>query len=232
VLYALADPASLVVLLLAFVVGVTLVGWVSCLVTQRAGDRRPAQEGRLSPDPRRQVDPFGAVSAAVSGLGWARPVPLHDRHRRGAAVAVALSGPLVVAALGLGLLVLWAALSDPFARGTLLGQASLVVGPSQVLQQGGPLDLSSALFLTGCSLLYVGALSLVPLPPLPGGLLLLALAPRSRGWQQAEHQLVERNIGIAVLLALMLIPLGGSSPMLPQLLDIVLTPLIRAVTGA
>ena len=75
------------------------------------------------------------------------------------------------------------------------------------------------------------ALSLVPLPPLDGGRLLFALAPRSPGWQKAEYQLDERNIGIAVLLALLLIPLGGPQALLPVLLDTLAGPLLDRVTG-
>ena len=139
----------------------------------------------------------------------------------------------MVLALGVGLLVLWNGLYGPVGgqEGGRLAFNAVVTGPAQFLQSGGPLDAATALFLVGCSLLYLGALSLVPLPPLPGGLLMLALAPRTPGWQKAEYQLVERNIGVAALLVLLLIPLGGSVPMLPKLLDIVLTPVVRVICG-
>ena len=44
-------------------------------------------------------------------------------------------------------------------------------------------------------------------------------------------QLDERNIGIAVLLALLLIPLGGPQPLLPVLLDTIAGPVLDRVTG-
>jgi hypothetical protein len=49
---------------------------------------------------------------------------------------------------------------------------------------------------------------------------------------RAEYQLVERNIGVAVLLALLLIPLGGPVPVLPALLDTILSPVLSALCGA
>jgi membrane-associated protease RseP (regulator of RpoE activity) len=76
-----------------------------------------------------------------------------------------------------------------------------------------------------------GLLSLVPIPPMDGGRLLFGLAPRTPGWQKAEYQLDERNIGIAVLLALLLIPLGGPQALLPTILDTLAGPLVRLVTG-
>ena len=217
-LYALGDPVSFALLVLAFVVTATLAGWLSALACSRVAVREP---GRRAPDPRRQLDPFGAVGAAVAGMGWARPVEVPE-HRRGTGVALAvLTGPLVVLALGLGALAGFGAAYDAVPADSLLLQRGAgVLSPAQ-----------EAWALGGLMATYVGGLSLVPLPPLPGGTALFALAPRSVGWQKARYQLVERNIGTAVLLALLLIPLGGPQALLPSVLDSVLGPLVRAVSG-
>ncbi len=87
------------------------------------------------------------------------------------------------------------------------------------------------MLLAGASQLYLGTLSLVPLPPLDGGRLLFALAPRTQGWQKAQYTLVEQNIGLAALLALLVIPLGGPLPLLPSLLDTVLSPVLKLLCG-
>lgn len=221
-LYALGDPVSFVLLVLALVVCVVLAGWVSCLAVSRLPGTSLRQEGRLRPDPRRHLDPFGCVGAAVSGMCWARPVEL-PRGRRGVGAALAvLAGPLVVLALGLGLLAAFGATVSPLrAAGTA------------ALQQGvGGLELGArALLLSGLMATYVGALSLVPLPPLPGGAAIFAVAPPTLGWQKAHHQLVERGIGTAVLLALLLIPLGGPAALLPTVLGSVVGPLVALVAG-
>ncbi len=152
---------------------------------------------------------------------------LLDRRRRHAVLAVALSGPAVNIVLGVGLLLAWRFAYGPSASGATGGAAYLL---QHGFPNGVPLAQAS-LLAVGASQLYLGVLSLVPLPPLDGGRLLFALGPRSQGWQKAHHQLVERNIGIAVLLALLLIPLGGPLPLLPQLLDTLLTPLLDAILG-
>ena len=222
-LYALGAPVSLVLLVLSFVVAATLHGWVQAAVATRSGDRRPALAGRTRPDPRRHVDPFGAVAAAISGIGWARPVELPDRRRRGALVAVLLSGAVANLVVGLAALVAFR-----------LAGGALAFPSVQLLQHGtgGGDLLLRALALFGLMNVFVGALSLVPLPPLDGGRLLFALGPRTSGWQKAEYQLDERNIGVAVVLALLLIPLGGPQALLPVLLDTVVGPLVDVVTGA
>ncbi len=222
-LYALGDPLSFLLLVLAFVVCAVLAGWLSALAGTRLQPPLPApgEPGRTRPDPRRQLDPFGCVGAAVAGPGWARPIEVPE-HRRGTAVALAvLAGPLVVLALGLGVLGGYGAVHSPVpASVTLLQNGAGRLPPIQ-----------EAWVLGGLMATYVGALSLVPLPPLPGGQALFALAPRTAGWQRARAQLVERNIGTAVLLALLLIPLGGPQALLPTVLDRILDPLVRAVSG-
>ena len=221
-LYALGDPVSLVILLLSFVFAVTLHGWVQSVVARRHGNRTVVAERRTAPDPRRHLDPFGAVAAAIAGIGWAKPVDAPDRRNRGALVQVLLVGAVVNLAVGLGALV---------ALGAVSGVAGLV-GPSLLLQSGIGGDLGArALLLFGLANLMTGLLSLVPIPPLDGGRLLFGLAPRTPGWQKAEYQLDERNIGIAVLLALLLIPLGGPQALLPTILDTLAGPLVRLVTG-
>ena len=221
-LYALGDPVSLLILLASFLVAVTLHGWVQALVAARTGDRRPAAEGRTRPDPRRHVDPFGAVAAAIAGVGWAKPLDPPQRHRRGALVAVLLSGAVVNVLVGLAALVGFRAAGGA-VRGTSTDQLQSGVGGDDVLLR--------ALLLFGLVNLFTGVLSLVPLPPLDGGRLLFALGPRSLGWQKAEHQLDERNIGLAVVLALLLIPLAGP-PLLLFVLDTLVGPLADLVTGA
>lgn len=221
-LYALGDPTSFLLLLAASVVALTLHGWLTSLLSARTGDREVVAEGRLVPDPRRQIDPFGAIGALVGGVGWSRAVSAPARSRRGAVLVTTLvpAGALVV--LGLLLLAGWHVASG--------GEISRSGDVSLLLREQTPFlpfaDL--ALLLGGAVFLVNGLLSLLPLLPLAGGRLLFALAPRTRGWQQAEHQLGERNIGTVILLALCLFV--TSVPLLPAVLDAVAGPLAALVT--
>lgn len=227
-LYALGDPASFLLLLVFAVVCVTAAGWVTSLVAARTGHRGVRQEGRLVPDPRRHVDPFGAVAAVISGFGWAKAVEV-PRTTAARVAVVVLSGPLVLLAIGLGTLAAFGATYPDAGTGSFVD----LVGGTTLLQEGLPAlpAAEEAWLLVGLAATWTGALSLVPLPPLPGGQVLFAAAPRTLGWQKAEHQLVERNIGTAVVLALMLIPLGSDVALLPNVLDNLLGPLVKLVAG-
>src|SRR4051812_45048323 len=166
VLYALGAPFSFLVLLVSFVVAVTLHGWVACVAADRAGDRRPRMEGRLRPDPRRHVDPFGAVAGFIAGFGWARPLdPMPGgRRRRGGLLVSSLAGPASNLLLGLAAMVAFGAMTGVHAHSA----------SSILLQEGAPglAATDTAVLLFGLMNLYVGVLSLVPLPPLDGGRLL------------------------------------------------------------
>ena len=218
-LYALRDPLSFVVLVLSFVVASTLAGWVGTRVAVRSGTRELDDRRRLRPDPRAHLDPLGAVAAALTGVGWHRPAPMPTSRR--AVPAATLVGPLVLLLVAAVLLVGAGATAGRFdgADATIL-QNGL----------GGPL-LPRVLLLAGLVHLSVGLLALVPLPPLEVGRLLFARAPRTPGWQKAELYLVEKNLGTAAVLVLLLLPLGGRLPLLLSLLSAVGRPLVALLTG-
>jgi Zn-dependent protease len=224
VLRALGHPLSFLVLLVSFVIAVTLHGWVACLAADRAGDRRPRLEGRLRPDPRRHIDPFGAVAGLIGGFGWARPLdPMPGRRRRAGLLVSSLAGPAANLVVGMAALAAFGAMTGFHVQ----------AASSVLLQEGTP-GLAAArtgALLFGLMNLYVGVLSLVPLPPLDGGRLLFGLAPRTVGWQKAEYHLVEQNIGVVAVLVLLLLPLGGPQALLPAVLDHVVSPLVRLATG-
>lgn len=92
-----------------FVFGSVIHELSHAAVALRCGDPTPRRDGRMTLDPRRNLDPFGSLGMLAAGVGWGRPValdPLHLRDRRSRA-AVAAAGPLshlVVAAIFAGAL--------------------------------------------------------------------------------------------------------------------------------
>ncbi len=225
-LYALSDPFSLLVLVVAFLVATTLSGLVSSWAAARAGDRTVRDEGRLRPDPRRHVDPFGAVAALLTGVGWARPVAVPYRASTGLALRITLLGPLLCLVVAAASLV-----------GFGLTYGPVVGVDTELLKNGIPSGAGlsygeRALLLFGLVHLFVGLVSLVPLPPLDGGRLLFSRSPRTQGWQKAELYLVEKNLGLLAVLVLLVLPLGGARPLLLDVLTAVGRPLVELLTGA
>jgi hypothetical protein len=220
VIFALAQPASLVGLLLAFLTALVLRAVVQRILARRllrtAGERPLFQMTR-------DADVFGFVGALFGGTGWGRPAPIPDYyagrrpHDAGRRAIVLLAAPVLLIALGEAILVAYLASAEGIAW--VLSPRNVLVG-----LPGAPVDQVVLSFAMG--LLCFGILDLVPLPPLDGwGLLRLAMRHEGTGMQKASHWLVDQNIGTAILVIGML-PLFGGVGLWVIVLDALATPLL------
>jgi Zn-dependent protease len=172
---------------------------------------------------KRCIDPFGMVAAALGGVGWGSAFPEDPRRGagRGRYAAAVLAGPLAV--LGLGALGVVAYRLQGGSPEVLrnLSVPSVLHGEVTGLSAAQSVAL---LFAVTC--VSFGLLALLPLPPLDGGRVLFAVAPRTIGWQRAAYRLQEQNWGVLVLLALLLLPLGQEGPLLLVIVDAAASPLL------
>jgi Zn-dependent protease len=145
--------------LVAYGIVAAVHGWALATAAGALGDPGPGYDGRRTRDPFAQADLVGAACAVVFGLGWARPVAL-DADRLGPARRIAAAGLALAAVVAL-------AAGAALLRAPLLGAAS------------GPMPLYGVTFLEILATLATGfaVLNLVPLPPLTGAHLLLAVRP-------------------------------------------------------
>jgi len=217
-LRALGSPASFLGLLAGFLAAVTVQAYAHATAARLLGDRTAMRRvGGL----RRVLDPFGAVAAALAGPGWGvtPEMPLRSRGRLAVALLV---GPLAVAVLGILGLVGFRAVGG--LKEMLPGS-----GPSSVIE-GINIPAGQAFFYSfGLEALGIAVLGLVPLPPLPGWRLLELASTGSLGWQRARHYLVDNNLGVLALLILLVLPLGGSGPLLINILDTAIGSLLGTV---
>jgi Zn-dependent protease len=78
-------------------------------VALRFGDPTARDQGRVSLDPRRHLDPIGTLLVFVAGFGWAKPVPIDPSRlknplRDGLWIAAAGPGANLLTAIASGLL--------------------------------------------------------------------------------------------------------------------------------
>jgi Zn-dependent protease len=213
VLFALGEPVAFVALVVSFLLGIVLRA-VAVRVTARSlglVDRRESLLPRL----REDIDPFGAVAAAIGGMGWGKMLSVDEvpRHRgRGRAVAMFAAGPLtciVVAQLF-------------FAGYVLVTPENFLslAGPADVLLGGLNLPAGELVLLSlAVGLLCFGLLALIPIPPLDGfGILYYAVRHPGNGLQWMRLWFEDKNIGVLILLICCLFPLGY--PFLLRILNI------------
>jgi hypothetical protein len=218
VLFALGQPATLLGLLAAFLLGSFL---------QTAGQRLMIG-GRRSLHGVKQaqlwLDPYSAVAAVLGGAGWAPRQDL-DRRRPGL--------PLLLTVVSVVIEVVLAAVGAVGFR--------LAGGPTKLLTfistvdviHGHQLIVTSFVqrFALGFAVesLACAVLALVPIPPLPLGVWLWSVLPHSDGPRRLAYRLLEEQWGILVILVLLLIPLAGQQPALLALIAAVADPIMHAL---
>jgi Zn-dependent protease len=85
------DPMSLVAVLIAMLIGLTVHEASHAWVANRLGDDTAKQAGRLTLNPLRHLDPLGSIMIFLIGFGWAKPVPVSPwRLRYGPRIGMAL----------------------------------------------------------------------------------------------------------------------------------------------
>ncbi|WP_433294647.1 hypothetical protein ACQP2F_33655 [Actinoplanes sp. CA-030573] len=154
---------------------------------------------------REDVDPFGAVGAAIGGMGWGKSLSVDEipRYRgRGRAAAVFAAGPLSCIILGEILLAVYALVYNRFDL-AYLSPANVLLGVD--LGVGPTILLSLAV-----GILCFGLLACIPIPPLDGfGVMYFALRRPGPGIQWMRLWFEDKNIGVLILLICCLFPLPG-----------------------
>ena len=226
-IYSLGQPVTFCGFLIGFVLGCVVHVATQRWVAARFGGPAlrwmfPAQQGA-----GRYINPFGAVGALLGGVGWPTPVESasYQRAQRQRAIAVMLCGPLANALVSVVCLAVLArtdgsAFGSPTVGDLLRGHLGV--------SSAGPTLLSAVAAMN----MYMAVLSLIPLPPLEGGRIMFLLAPRTLGWQKAEYYLVERNIGVAVLLLGLILSLGARAAPVLYVVGTIANPIIEALLRA
>lgn len=184
-------------------------------VARHFGDMTAYQQGRISLNPLRHIDPVGTIllpliTLAVGGIlfGWAKPVPVNFaalRHPKQDMLWVALAGP----AANLVMALFWAAMF----KVAFMFPGSYFAEPLIGMAQFG---------VTINAILLV--LNLLPLPPLDGGRIAISLLPHRQAFQLAKIE----PYGIFILILLAVVPLGGK-PILSWILSPLMSTVMRVI---
>lgn len=158
------DAMELVFLAPAILFALVIHEFAHGLVADRLGDPTPRYAGRLTLNPWRHLDPVGTAMLFLVRIGWARPVPVNPAYfsnPRMGMIWVSLAGPgaNMVGALICGLLL---RMVVPFFS-----------GPTSL-----PTEAVMTLLVWGMSFnLILAAFNLLPMPPLDGSNIFMAILP-------------------------------------------------------
>lgn len=172
----------------------------------KLGDKTAKYDGRLSLNPLRHLDPFGALCMLLFGFGWARPVmvnPMYFKNHKRDLALTALGGPVsnfLMAYVGMfGLLYLVPIFNNVYIYYFFMSFIMINLG--------------------------LGVFNLIPIPPLDGSKIFLSLLPRKIYYEIMRYE----RYGFIVLIAALY--LGVIDPILDFFVNNIYTLLFYAAGG-
>ena len=183
-----SNPFAFIITALGLVISITIHEFAHAFMADRLGDPTPRLQDRLTLNPLAHLDPIGTAALLLVGLGWGKPVqfdPYNLKNPLRDSALIALAGPAsnLVLATGLAVLLHAAGLSASF-WGEIIGQIITI-------------NVVLAVF------------NLVPVHPLDGSKILLALLPKHLA---IEFEDLMAKYSLFLLLALIFPWFNGTSP--------------------
>jgi len=142
------------------VIGLTVHEFSHAYVASKCGDTTSKDQGRLTLNPLKHIDPLGFIMLLVAGFGWAKPVQFDEKNLHNPTrdiMKIAVAGPLSNAFTAMVLSIIFILFVDIDITGYHRGH--------QILRE---------IFIYG---IYINwglmVFNLIPIPPLDGSHLLL-----------------------------------------------------------
>ena len=147
-------------------------------VAYKLGDTTPKEQGRVTLDPIKHLDPIGTFLLIFAHLGWGKPVEINPNNfskisKGKGEVLVALAGPVMNFILAFIL--------------TIIFYAIIVFGGVEVLTSMAGINVASIvltmIYYTIVVNIGLGVFNLIPIPPLDGSKIFLRLLPwKAQRW--------------------------------------------------
>lgn len=197
-----SDPISFAVTAGILIAALTIHEFAHAITADKLGDPTARSLDRVTLNPLAHLDPLGTIALLIAGFGWGKPVPFDPYNLENPvrdSALIALAGPVsnILFAIVIVLVTLGLKLAG-------------IVVPLSIVFPGVLYNVLLAVF------------NLVPVTPLDGSKVLMALLPRHAAF---EYEQFMRQFGQWLLIAL-IVPWGGSS-----VIGSLITPVIQLISG-
>ena len=153
------DLVRVLIFLPGIILGLTVHEFCHALVAHWCGDSTSKDQGRVTLNPLKHIDPLGFIMLIFAGFGWAKPVQFNENNLRNPkydVIKIALAGPLSNAVIAMLLSVIFSILASFLP-----------------MYSSSTMKIASDVFLYA---IYINwglfIFNLIPLPPLDGSHLL------------------------------------------------------------
>lgn len=143
---------------------VGVFGFMLALAARLMGDKGPGYDGRLTLNPLTHMEPIGALVMVIFRFGWIKPMAIDHKELKGGKwgmIVVVLASLLVIVALAAALWQLRPILVRAFPG------AMALIAAVGMIEAFGEMAM------------WFVIINIFPVPPLAGGLLLSAFAPKA-----------------------------------------------------
>jgi Zn-dependent protease len=147
---------QILIFLPGIIIGLTLHEYSHALVAFMCGDSTAKDQGRITLNPLKHIDPLGFIMLIFAGFGWAKPVHFSEQNLRNPktdVIKIALAGPLSNAVIAMVLSIIFKIFSAKISGNHILFEI-----------------FQSAIYINWALFVF----NLIPLPPLDGSHLLLS----------------------------------------------------------
>lgn len=196
-----SDPIIFILFASGLVIAITIHEFAHAWTADKLGDPTARLQGRVTLNPLAHLDPIGTLALFLFRFGWGKPVAFDPYN---------LKNPLRDTAL--------IALAGPVSNIVLATTLALI---SRLLPV--PELVSLAIIPTIYINIVLAIFNLVPIYPLDGSKILLALLPHETAMEYDE---VMHRFGTIILLALIFPWLNNSSP-----ISLLISPPIELIAG-
>ncbi len=199
------SPILFVLIAVILVAAITVHEFAHAWMADHLGDPTPRSQGRVTLNPKAHLDPIGTLMIFVIGFGWGKPVmfdPYNLKNPTKEAALIAFAGPAANLLLALIL-----SLALPLGIG--LGISESILGT--ILLYSIFYNVMLAIF------------NLVPIHPLDGGKIAVALLPAELALEFDDFM---RRYGTFLLIALILPLVNGTSAV-----STLISPVITFISG-
>ena len=157
----------------------------------RLGDPTPRNQGRLTLDPMKHIDPVGIFLLIFAHIGWGRPVQINPNNfskvsREKGETIVSLAGPLMNFILAFILMIIFY-LIIIFIPGTGILKSLSGINVMNVI--------ITMLYYAIVVNVGLGVFNLIPIPPLDGSKIFLRLLPyKAQRWIDDNMNIIQMEI--------------------------------------
>lgn len=195
------NPIVFVIIAGGLVLAITLHEAAHAFVADKLGDSTPRSQGRITLNPAAHLDPLGTIALLLVGFGWGKPVqfdPYNLKNPLRDTALIALAGP-----------------ATNFLIAVILAVMAALI-PGFLLVAGYLITIN----------IVLAVFNLIPVHPLDGGKILLALLPPKTA---IEYDQFMHRYGTLVLLFL-IFPFAGRSPA-SQLISPIISAIVSVLIG-